>query len=267
MDNATLSALMKTFPGSADTPDNVNKLRAFYASDPKNAENRISGARMANDESGGSRDAIIEAMLDKVMAQTAAPQAIQSEPLAPLPMVQNASAPTRRSATAAPTRQASPDWSNANENPNLGPLPPRSASPGEQSAVPPTRGSGLGFLDLLGLIIGGGATAAAFRQPNTPTDNMNSRGKGANAGGQNSANNRAPAPYAEDTPTQRPTPTGPRERSTSVPIEVPPQKQPAQNSDAGESAAMREEMARRAEAQRRTRETLKNAKRTVTGRF
>lgn len=95
MDNATLSALVKSF-GAPDTPDNVNRVREFYAADPTAAERRLYGVKGQSDESGGSRDALLNSMLDKFVQQTsAAPVALPVSP-----DVQAASGPTRRSATA-----------------------------------------------------------------------------------------------------------------------------------------------------------------------
>lgn len=102
MDQALLSTLMKSY-GAADTPENSNRIREFYASDPTAADRRAYGVKGQSHEGGADRDAILNAMIDKVAAP--APAAITQEPLAPLPMVQNATAPTRRSATAgAPQR-------------------------------------------------------------------------------------------------------------------------------------------------------------------
>lgn len=97
MDNAQMAALLKSF-NAADTPDNTNKIRNAYASDPTAMDRRLFGVKGQSDESGGGRDAILDAMLEKFVAQTAAPPV--NEPLPVSPMVQNATAPTRRSATA-----------------------------------------------------------------------------------------------------------------------------------------------------------------------
>lgn len=98
MDPSQIAGLLKSY-GAADTPENQNRLRQHYASDPTAADRRMVGAQGQSDESGGSRDAMLNAMLDKFVAQTSAP-AVQPEVLPVSPMVQNASAPTMRSATA-----------------------------------------------------------------------------------------------------------------------------------------------------------------------
>ncbi len=185
MDQATLSALIKSY-GAKDIPENTNRIREFYASDPKAAENRLYGARAPSDESGGSRDMVLNAILDKVIAQTAAPsQAIQQEPLAPLPMVQNASAPTKRSATAGGR--------------NAVPVSPPEMQPGWQDnteITSPTIGApsgGGGVMDwLLPLILGVGSMSPLARGPGQPNANANARGAG--AGGEGSANRRLTGP-------------------------------------------------------------------------
>lgn len=96
MDNSQMAALLKSF-NAADTPDNTNKIRNAYASDPTAVDRRIYGVKGQSDESGGGRDALLDAMLEKFVAQTAAPT---NAPLPVSPMVQNTTLPTRRSATA-----------------------------------------------------------------------------------------------------------------------------------------------------------------------
>lgn len=96
-----IAALLKAY-GAPDNAANVNALTQRYANDPTAADRKIHGLQGQSDESGGSRDAILNMMIDSV----AAPTAVQNEPLAPLPMVQNASAPTRRGATAGSTPRA-----------------------------------------------------------------------------------------------------------------------------------------------------------------
>lgn len=186
MDQAMLSALIKSF-GAADTPENTNRIREFYASDPKAAENRIYGTRSPSDESGGSRDMMLNAMLDKVIAQTAAPSQIQSEPLAPLPQTQALKAPQ----AAAPPQRG-----------------PRGAAPVMEPQMMPgytdtteitgggtdgTGGGGDGFWPgLVALLLGGGATAKALL--GTPPVTANASARGAGAGAEGSANRRLTGP-------------------------------------------------------------------------
>lgn len=180
MDQAQLSAIMKSF-GAADTPENSNRVREFYAADPTAADRRQFGARGQSDESGGSRDAILNSMLDKVMALTDknVPPSVEATTM---PMVQNTSVPTRKSATAAPKGTAPIDPVMNAENPNLGPVPARNASSGERAASP----EGIGFWDTLALLLGGGATAGAMMR--SPPTNANANARGSGAGGMGSAN-------------------------------------------------------------------------------
>lgn len=183
MDTATLSALIKSF-GAADTPENTNRIREFYANDPKAAENRLTGARAPSDESGGSRDMMLNSMLDKVIAQTmgSLQQVAPQESLQPLPMVQNASTPSVRSATAA----RGPRGVAPNMEPQMQPgYNDNTEVTSGTIGAPPASGD-MSMWDMLGLLFGAGATGKAFLgQPNA-----NARGKGAGAGGAGSANKR-----------------------------------------------------------------------------
>ncbi len=99
MDQATLTALMKSY-GAANTPENVNAITQRYSSDPTAAERRIYGLQGQSDESGGSRDLMLNKMIDQAVAQVAAPPVADPASLPVSPMVQNASAPGRRNANA-----------------------------------------------------------------------------------------------------------------------------------------------------------------------
>lgn len=160
MDASQLGALLKSY-GAPDTPENVNRITQRYASDPTAADRRIYGLQGQSDESGGSRDAVLNAMLDRVIAQTDAPitTAPLNAPLPTSPMVQNATAPTRRSATAASPREDRPQYGpggtdplarevnrNTPSNPNA--RPPTSAPQGSGYEVDPqTSAMGPGGLD------------------------------------------------------------------------------------------------------------------------
>lgn len=226
MDQATLSALMKSF-GAADTPENSNRIRSHYAANPDEAERRLFGG--GNQGSVGGRDDLLNAMLDKFVAQTDGPSGIAPNTEPPpqsLPMVQNANGASRRSATAgAPQRPPVTDWAGMNENPNLGPLPARNASVGEAAAVP---NDGMGLLDLIGLLIGGGATANIFRSPSA---NAQANGRGAGAGGMNSANRRAIAAPVDAANAMIDGPDPNMKRLTYEPKLVAPETAPIQSID------------------------------------
>lgn len=277
MDQAQLSAIMKSF-GAADTPENSNRIREFYAADPTAADRRQFGARGQSDESGGSRDAILNSVLDKVMALTdkTVPQSIESTTVPVMDTVKNSSVPTRKSATAAPT--AAPTWANASENPNLGPVPARNASPGEGGAA---KGDGL-FDWLIPLLIGGAATGSAFR---SPPANANANARGSGAGGMNSANRAvtgpnqnslrltahprtaAPAPYGTDLEIPK---GGDVKGSPAVPV-MPQSPQDVERLRAEVEAenasanALKEQMMQQTARQKQTSELAKAARR-ATGR-
>lgn len=179
MDNAQMQQLLQSY-GAADNPDNQNRIRQHYASDPTAMDRRLYGVKGQSDESGGSRDAMLNAMLDKVIAQSAAPPV--NEPLPVSPMVQNATVPTRRSATAgappaiAQREQYGPGGSdplqrevnrNTPSNPNARPPAVQSANASGYEVDPQTSAQGgTGTLDgldgILPLILGlFGAGAAA----------------------------------------------------------------------------------------------------------
>lgn len=176
--------------GAADTPDNANRIRNHYASDPTAMDRRLTGARGQSYEGGADRDAILNAMLDKAIAQTAAPTA-PPDVLPVSPMVQNATGSSRRSATAGTPPQLSRDVPGAAiyDQRNLGPLPPRdSTSPSARGPsgyeVDPQQSaqSGTGTLDgmegllpiLLGLF-GAGAAARAGTGRSAPPAALGSK--------------------------------------------------------------------------------------------
>ena len=134
MDAAQLQGLLKSY-GAADTPENVQRIQSHYASDPTAMDRRLFGAKGQSDESGGSRDAILNAMLDKVIVQTSATPVATPAPEVS-PMVQNASLPSKRSATAnAPNRRQL-----SNSSPNSGdPLADEvnKRTPANPNAMPP----------------------------------------------------------------------------------------------------------------------------------
>ena len=145
MDEQMLSRLMGTY-GAPVNARNANLAREFFAANPDVAERRAMGMRGSGNEDNSD---VLGAMLDKFVQDTgpAAPQ-IQQEQLPPLETVQNSTAPTRKSATAAP-RQAS--------------MQPAHLEPGFQEANAAPQGGGSGssgwMNDLLLTILGASSVA------------------------------------------------------------------------------------------------------------
>jgi hypothetical protein len=145
MDEPTLARLMGTY-GAPVNARNANMAREFFAANPDVAERRAMGMRGSGNEDNSD---VLGAMLDKFVQDTgpAAPQ-IQQEQLPPLETVQNSTAPTRKSATAAP-RQAS--------------MQPAHLEPGFQEANAAPQGGGSGssgwMNDLLLSILGTSSVA------------------------------------------------------------------------------------------------------------
>lgn len=131
LDTVTLQKLMGTY-GAPASAANMQRAREFFAANPDVAERRAMGMRGSIQEDNSD---ILGAMLDKFVEETAASGIAPNTEPPPeaLPTVQNATTPNRRSATAAPKTVT--DWTNATENPNLGTLPARDATPGERDAA------------------------------------------------------------------------------------------------------------------------------------
>lgn len=155
------------------------RIKEFAASNPDVLERYGMGLAPGLDDNS----ALLRLALDRSIASTelpAPPGEVQVGQPQVMPTVQNATAPTRKSATAAPKQAPATEWYNTTENPNLGPLPPRDASAGEKAAAP-QGGGGLGLLDLIATLVGGGAVAKALSGPS----DANARGRGAGAGAPN----------------------------------------------------------------------------------
>ena len=187
MDAALITALLKQ-SGAVDTPENVNRIREFYASDPTALERRVYGVKGASDESGGSRDALLDGMLDKYIASTSAgpPVAVEKEDGTPIPQ------------QGAGTAQPMPARSGGTAAPAYGPNAPQQYDYG--AATPPvsgleempTRGASDGSWDwnlLFPAILGMLGAGAGARY-------LNNKGPNVRAGGgdSNAASNRGGLP-------------------------------------------------------------------------
>lgn len=123
MDQALLSKLIQSY-GAADTPENTNRIRAFYGANPDQAERRVMGMRGSEGQQGaGGRDDILNAMLDKVIAQTNAPAPQQAAPEVSSGM--NYGAPPQRGAPVPRVQTQGADPSPS----NFGSLPPQDSVP------------------------------------------------------------------------------------------------------------------------------------------
>lgn len=126
MDQALLSQLIKSY-GAADTPENTNRIRDFYGANPDQAERRIMGMTGTSGQQGaGGRDDVLNAMLDKVIQQSAPAPTVAPE----VSTGNTYSAPARGAAAPAlPKTQGSTPSAL-----NTGPLPARDATASEKSA-------------------------------------------------------------------------------------------------------------------------------------
>lgn len=267
MDQALLSALIKSY-GAADTPENVNRIREFYAADPTAAERRAYGLKGQSDESGGTRDMLLNAMIDKAMP--------------PVGPVQN---DIEGIAGKVGTNYNMPDNPPQRRGiPNKIGLAPEetivtpSLSPEEQltprgNSVPNASGSSV--WDWLLPTILGGIGVASLPKKDGVSAQPQAQGRGAGAGPQGSANNRGGAqgpgrgivngvPASEidfedrrypSGESRRPVNTNADERNSEVknrPVNMDstPQKQGAWD---GEPTNVQNEMAKQAQVKRKVR--------------
>lgn len=87
MDGAMLDALLKSY-GAANTAENANKIREFYAANPDQAERRAMGMR-----GSGYDDRSDLLQLDKYIESTMQPGKVTSEPLPPIATGNSAPSP------------------------------------------------------------------------------------------------------------------------------------------------------------------------------
>ena len=158
MDDAMMSRLMQSY-GAQNNAANANRVREFGAANPDVLERRAMGMRGSNQEDNTD---LLGPLLDKLMAQTdntppgrvevGAPEVQQ-----PMPTVQAASAPTRKTATAAPAMGPNMPMATGAVNPLDGPA----AAP----AAPQRQGSFWDdiLISLLGATSAGGAAAMRNR--------------------------------------------------------------------------------------------------------
>ena len=229
MDDAMIARLLSTYDGAQPTVKNVNAARQFFATNPEIAEKRAMGLRGSGVDDNSD---IFGAQLEKFMQSAEAEPPAGRVEVGPIEQV------------AAPTQQAVPRQAPAQMS-NMPAQPGQSRQGGY--APPVTRESarpsgGFGLDDFLTALLGLSSTAgrkimsgdrgpqntAPRNQVPTPTTNENGQPFVDTPPRQVGADGRAPAPYAEDTPTQRRTPTSPQERSPAVPLQEPTGSSPEQ---------------------------------------
>lgn len=221
MDESMIQSILQR-KGGADNPENRNRIIQFAASNPNVLEHYGAGMSGSTPDDNSALLQLIAKQMDSVDGN-AALNAPENAPPPVMPTVQAASAPTRRSATAAPASRMPPF-----EGPPIIGDPLRGAvneaTPANPGVAAPPGGGGMGIGDWLAVLLGAGATARAF---SGPPANANARGAGAGAAG--SANRRAlPAP------TETPALPAPVERKS---LPMPPKQLTNQSGPAYESGA------------------------------
>lgn len=298
MDPATIAAILQR-QGARDTPENVNQILQFAASNPDILERYGMGLAPGLDDNS----ALLRLALDKSIAAT---DGVKAEPLPAPPMPTNGNGAPR--APAAPARQ-NKTYPNPNEASGS---PTQQYIPGDFNAPQPSKPtmSGMvneqgvpveyaqapgGSFDLTNLLPALGITSVAGQQaitrgrgagagapnqlpttrtmptptqlatPNAPAQPQ-ARGRGVGAGGAT-----APAPYATDTPTTPQGPVRPTRSTEGAPAPYatdptdPATKAALQAEiDADNARALQEQL--KAQKQRETAATLKAGARAVRGR-
>lgn len=169
MDDAMIGALLKTY-GAPMTVDNANRARQFFATNPEIAEKRAMGMRGSGLDDNSD---VFGAMLDQLIAKSApatgslAPVSENIERVAPakaapiapveevgntMPTVQNATGQNRRNATVRENKTY-PNPTEAQGTPNnvTGPAP--------TSTPAPTTAGGLSWNDILTALLGASSVA------------------------------------------------------------------------------------------------------------
>ena len=147
MDDAMIGALLKTY-GAPMTVDNANRARQFFATNPEIAEKRAMGMRGSGLDDNSD---IFGAQLDKLIAASSTPaQVAPVSEAPPIETVQNASQPTRRSATVRENKTY-PNPTEAQGTPNN--------VTGSTPAPAPTTAGGLSWNDILTALLGASSVA------------------------------------------------------------------------------------------------------------
>jgi ribosomal protein L13E len=273
VDDAMIAKLLQTY-GAQPSVKNANAARAFFASNPEIAEKRAMGMRGSGIDDNSD---IFGAQLEQFMqeAEAAAPPGrVEVGPIEQVETPAPAPAPVQR---AAPAKMSNmPAQPGQNRQANYG-----SNGPITREAARGGRGFGLDdiLLAFLGLRAAGGNAPDTRPQKAQPRA-IDENGKlienpfddrpTANAAKANDPN-RAPAPYAEDTPRQRPTPTYKNERGTAVPIEEPRTQSQAEverlkaevDAENAEAKRLQDQIMERQRAQVETKKLSDAAKRAI----
>lgn len=271
MDNAMLEKIAQSY-GAPLTARNANAIRQFGGSNPNALEHRAMGMRgTAIDDNTD----LLALQLEKFIQESDGKPAIQQEALPPLDTVQNATAPTRKSAKAAPVQtQAAP----YNAEQNLGPTPAANADSFDKRQAG-TGGFGLDdfILSLLGIssvagrkmMSGGGAKPAptsgapssmeqklltyAGNDSRNPVPQLTYQPKLEDGGAQS----RADAANQTKTVTSDPALTEEAKKR---------QLQAEIDSENADAQRLQNQIMERNQRQNATKDLLKSAKRTITGR-
>lgn len=153
MDDAMIGALLKTY-GAPMTVDNANRARQFFATNPEIAEKRAMGMRGSGLDDNSD---IFGAQLDKLIAASSTPAQNESmngriapvHELYPIETVQQATQPTRRSATAGGNKTY-PEPNEATGTPN---------NAGGAAPAPTANAGGFSWNDLLTALLGASSVA------------------------------------------------------------------------------------------------------------
>lgn len=270
MDDAMIGALLKTY-GAPTTVDNANRARQFFATNPEIAEKRAMGLRGSGIDDNSD---IFGAQLDKLIAASSTPEQTGSmngqiapvHELYPIETVQQATQPTRRSATAAPSSNKTyPEPREAQGTPNNagGPIPTATAGAGK----------GFGWDDLLTALLGASSVAGrtimgggAAVDPNAPSS-METKLR--QVGGPDPR-----MPRLTYQPKLEEGGANARANQSTVVQEDPAltnegkkaQIQAEVDAENAEAKRLQDQIMQRQRGQASTRDLLKNAKRTITGR-
>lgn len=262
MDDAMIGKLLQTY-GAQPTVKNANLARQFYASNPQVAEHRAMGMRgSVNDDNSD----IFGAQLDKFIADSSpAPQQAPQSEQAPMPTVQAASQPTKKTATA------------AYPNPNEAAGTPNNVSGPQPSLRETVRGGGgFGVDDIVTALLGLSSAAGVAKM----APNAKAQPRAIGNDGQALPN---PFPQGQKQLTYEPKLTDEGANlsrvKTNEPAATQVQGDPGLTEQARKAQLEAEVLAENADAekltkqiqerntkQNATRDLLKSAKRTVTGR-
>lgn len=271
MDNEMLSKIAASY-GVPLTAKNANAIRQFGGSNPNALEHRAMGMRGSAIDDNTD---LLALQLEKFIQEADGKPAITQEQLPPLDTVQNASQPTRRTAKAAPVQtQAAP----YNAEQNLGPTPPANATSFDNRQAG-TGGFGLDdfLFALLGLSSAAGRSAMS-RSGNKPTPQLPAPSSMeqklltyAGNDPRNPTKQLTYPPKLEDGGAQQRADDANKTKTVSSDPALTEEAKRRQlqaeiDSENADAKRLQDQIMERNKNQNATRDLLKSAKRTVTGR-